>query len=64
MITYDWEAEFDRHELERIEKCLEVTYSKGLSDTNLLSGLIKEMANALNRYVAILNEMEEEKHSE
>ncbi len=58
MIVYNWKAEFSRRELERIGQCQDVVYSEGMSDMNLIKHLIKEMANALDRYEVILNEME------
>ncbi len=63
MITYNWEAEFSRRELERIGQCQDVVYSEGMSDINLIKHLVKEMAYALSRYIVILNEMEKNNDS-
>ena len=63
MITYNWKAEFEQNQLNRAETCqaikdglFDIGTIKELSDVNLIA----EMANALDRYQNILNEMEED----
>ncbi len=61
MITYNWKAEFSQSELDIIE-----FHKRWHNDKNCFAVgnqistlLISEMANALDRYESILNEMEE-----
>ncbi len=58
-MIYNWKAEFNRRELERIGQCQDVVYSEEMSDMNLIKNLIKEMGRALDRYEVILNELED-----
>ncbi len=56
MITYNWKAEFSQKELLIIALARKVEAEESLKKTVLV---IREMANALDRYEDILNEMEE-----
>ena len=56
MITYNWKAEFSQKELSIIAFARKVEAEESLKKTALV---IREMANALDRYETILNEMEE-----
>lgn len=62
-LTYAWKSEFNKDEKEVIEVCRQVNrtlsnpkHREKLPDVVLIA----EMANALDRYEAILNEMEED----
>lgn len=63
MITYNWKAEFTKRELDIIEfrKIWHKDKDCAAIRTKTSTVLISEMANALDRYEAILNEMEETK---
>ncbi len=62
MITYNWKAEFGQKELEFINRFRE---RKSNDDPFpiISQDLVAEMANALDRYEAILNEMQETKEN-
>ncbi len=64
MIRYAWKAEFSQEELKRIEGCHQELARSEFSHIGKLEQLVKEMANALDRYEAILNEMEKETTNE
>ena len=67
MIIYNWKAEFsgDQKEMVKVYKQVNNTLSN-LKDRDILSDivLIAEMANALDRYQNILNEMQKEAANE